>query len=148
MTPLVFLLIGLSNAAIRISDDEIYELTPFGYWLSDCFHGARAGAHIENFDDHFTVDGVKIPRCHTPHNSTYINERIAQYLKDNGQQNVGETGNGWQAYVKMDAEENVNMFNGNWVVPPLPVKKSAEEVLYTFTALQFRYTYYFCFVFK
>eukprot|EP00483_Globobulimina_turgida_P006731 UN06742 len=30
----------------------------------------------------------------------------------------------------------VTGFNGNWIVPALPVKKSTEEVLYTFIALQ------------
>ena len=131
----LLVLIGLSNAVIRISDDESYQITPFGYWLSDCHHSVPSGAEIINFDDHFTVNGEKVPRCRVPHNSTYIKQRIASKLGLSND-NVAESGNGWQAYTKQDAGKQVTSFNGTWTVPPLPVHKSILEVLYTFTALQ------------
>eukprot|EP00483_Globobulimina_turgida_P008103 UN08119 len=132
MFSVVLLLLSITDAAIRITDDEIYELTPFGYWLSDCFHSVPAGSEIINFDQHFTVNGHTIPRCKRKHNSTYIKERIASHLDTR----VGATGSGWQAYVKQNAGDSVTGFNGTWTVPPLPVQRSVSEVLYTFTALQ------------
>ena len=90
---LLVCLFALNRAAIKISDDEIYELTPFGYWLSDCFHSVSAGGIVENINDtHFMIDGIKKSRCHTPHNSTYIKQRIADYYKSIGK--PMETGNG------------------------------------------------------
>eukprot|EP01083_Nonionella_stella_P285366 971313_1 len=132
MFSVVLLLFGITNAVIKISDDEIYELTPFGYWSSECFHSIPSGAEVINFDEHFTVNGRSILRCRRPHNSTYINERINSYLS----KTVGATGSGWQVYVKQDAGDSVTGFNGTWTVPPLPVQRSTGEVLYTFTGLQ------------
>eukprot|EP01083_Nonionella_stella_P285368 971315_1 len=132
MFSVVLLLFGITNAVIKISDDEIYELTPFGYWLSDCIHRVPSASHIVNYNDHFTINNRKISRCKTLHNSSLINERMFEHTgKD-----LKATGNGWQAYVKQDMGSAVTGFSGNWIVPALPIKKSTEEVLYSFIAVQ------------
>ena len=125
-------MLTITYAIIKVSDNEIYQLTPFGYWLSDCIHTVPAASNLINFDSHFTVNNNKISRCHTAHNYTNITQRIFEATS----KNISEEGNGWQAYVKQDMGSAVNAFNGTWIVPALPVQKSVDEVLYTFTALQ------------
>ena len=135
---LLLLLSTFTNATIKISDTEIYELTPFGYWLSDCIHHVPSSSNIINHDNHFTINGIKQSRCHTPHNSTYIQQQISSHSQSTTT-NTNLTalpGNGWQAYVKQRMGDAVTGFEGNWIVPSLPVKPSTNEVLYTFPALQ------------
>eukprot|EP01083_Nonionella_stella_P314080 1130112_1 len=135
MFMILLLLVAITNAVIKISDDEIYQLTPFGYWLSDCVHSVPSSSIITNFKHHFTVNDKHTSRCKVPHNSTYIAERISTFAQQHTSIRQ-DNGNGWQAYVKQDCGSGVTGFNGNWVVPSVPVESSIREVLYAFTALQ------------
>jgi len=127
----LFALVSWTNAIIKISDDEIYQLTPFGYWHSECVHSVPAASHIENFDGYFTINGRKQSRCRAVHNSSFIAERISAFTGSDGLKTGAD---GWQVEVEQNMGD-VTSFVGNWMVPGLPQRNSGQ-ILYTFPGLQ------------